>query len=81
MLLERAVISLPKRAALAKADTPEAIQQAVASNRNAAFYDGQIRTATWFIRSVLPVTMGKITALNNSSRAAVQIDEKGFGSF
>lgn len=80
MLLERAAISFPKRAALVKENTPEAIQQAVASNRNAAFYDGQIRTATWFIRSVLPVTMGKVAALNNSSRAAVQIDEKGFGS-
>jgi len=79
MLLDRAAISYPKRAELAGADTPEAIQDAVAANRNAAFYDGQIRTATWFIRSILPITMGKIAALNNGSRAAVLIDEKGFG--
>ncbi len=77
MLLWRAKVAAPKLDAIcAKAKEPSA---AVASNRQAAFYDGQIKTARFFIRSLLPVTRGRIQAIRNAEGAAVEIDEKAFG--
>lgn len=43
------------------------------------FYDGQVKTAAFFIRSVLPVTMGKLEAIQICDDAALRIDDKAFG--
>ncbi|HDI60032.1 MAG TPA: acyl-CoA dehydrogenase [Desulfobacteraceae bacterium] len=77
MLLWRAKAAAPRLEALCAkaADRSELI----AGNRQAAFYDGQIKTARFFIRSLLPVTRGRIQAILNAEGAAVEIDEKGFG--
>ncbi|MFZ5571066.1 MAG: acyl-CoA dehydrogenase [Thermodesulfobacteriota bacterium] len=43
------------------------------------FYKGQIKTAEFFISTVLPVTMGKMEAINGKCGAAIDIDDEGFG--
>ncbi len=65
MLLWRAAVAAPK------CDT--------AKKKDKAFYEGQVQTAAFFIDTILPVTMGKMTAIVDSSPAAVDISDAGFG--
>jgi len=51
-----------------------------AKGREQAFYQGQIKTAEFFIRTVLPVTLGKMDAIDTGCAAAVEMDEAGFAS-
>ncbi|HSO67880.1 MAG TPA: acyl-CoA dehydrogenase, partial [Desulfatirhabdiaceae bacterium] len=53
MLLWRAVISATQMEKLAGSFEPEARTRAVEKNKNAAFYEGQIRSAEFFIYSIL----------------------------
>ena len=77
MHLWRAVTAAPQLAALAgDGRDPAAV---VAGNRQAAFYDGQLKTARFFIRSILPITRGRIQALLNAEASPTEIDEKAFG--
>ncbi len=43
------------------------------------FYEGQIKTAEFFINTELPATMGKMNALADGCAAAIQISDEGFG--
>ena len=43
------------------------------------FYTGQIRSAQFFIHSVLPVTCGKMEVILTGDDATVKISEKAFG--
>jgi hypothetical protein len=54
-------------------------QRRIAGNRNAAFYEGQIQTARYFIASLLPVTLGKMAAVRAADSAVVDIPEASFG--
>jgi hypothetical protein len=65
MLLWRAAVAAPK------CNT--------AKKKEKTFYESQIKTAEFFINTILPVTMGKMTAIMDSSPAAVNISEDGFG--
>jgi alkylation response protein AidB-like acyl-CoA dehydrogenase len=47
--------------------------------KDAAFYQGQIKSAEFFIFSILPITFGKMKAILAANGAAVDIDEKSFG--
>jgi alkylation response protein AidB-like acyl-CoA dehydrogenase len=78
MLLWRAAVAQPRLAELlGDAEDPAAC---VAANKEAAFYDGQIRAATYFIRSQLPVTEGKINAILDGDAAAIlDAAESSFG--
>jgi len=49
------------------------------NKKDADFYDGQVKTAQFFIESILPVTMGKMNAIGKGSSAAVDISEAAFG--
>jgi hypothetical protein len=66
MLLWRAVISATKLDGGAK-------------KKDQRFYQGQIKSAEFFIQSILPITMGKMDAIMANSSAAVEIDDKSFG--
>jgi len=44
-----------------------------------AFYAGQVKTAGFFIRAVLPITMGKLEAIRIGDDAALAIEDKAFG--
>ena len=79
MLLWRASIAAPLLEKLAGGFDPEARRIAAEKNKNAAFYEGQIRSAEYFVQSVLPVTYGKMKAIMNSCGAAVDIPEVSFG--
>ena len=45
-----------------------------------AFYEGQLKTAEFFISSILPVTLGKINSIQALNGAIVEISEESFGS-
>jgi alkylation response protein AidB-like acyl-CoA dehydrogenase len=66
MLLWRAAIAAEKLEAKAK-------------KKDVAFYKGQIKSAEYFIRSILPVTMGKMDAITESCDAVVEMEEDSFG--
>ncbi len=48
--------------------------------KDIAFYNGQIKTAEFFIRTELIMTMGKIAAIEEGCSAAIDIDDEEFGS-
>lgn len=50
-----------------------------AKKKDVAFYQGQIKSAEFFLYTVLPVTFGKIKAILATNGAAIEIDEKSFG--
>ena len=78
MLLWRAAAAQPRLAELlGEAPDPAA---RIAASREAAFYDGQIRAATYFIRNQLPVTEGKIKAIVGGDAGAIlEAAEASFG--
>jgi alkylation response protein AidB-like acyl-CoA dehydrogenase len=80
MLLWRASIALPKLEKIAGGSDPENIRAKVEKNKDAAFYEGQLQTARFFIKTVVPVTMGKLDAIEGLDGAAVEIPESSFGS-
>jgi hypothetical protein len=47
--------------------------------KDRAFYEGQIKTAEFFIGTELPATMGKMNAIDDGCAAAIQIPDEGFG--
>jgi hypothetical protein len=49
------------------------------NKKDRAFYDGQIKTAEFFINTELPASMGKMNAIEAASAAALQIDDDSFG--
>ncbi|MGD9733303.1 MAG: acyl-CoA dehydrogenase [Desulfamplus sp.] len=66
MLLWRATIAAQKLEAAKKKDK--------------IFYEGLIKSLQFFVESYLPITMGNLIAIKNTSGAAVEIDEECFAS-
>jgi alkylation response protein AidB-like acyl-CoA dehydrogenase len=66
MLLWRAVVASEKLAA-----TPK--------KKDIAFYEGQIKTAEFFINTELPLTSGKMDSIKGGCAAAIEISDEGFG--
>ena len=79
MLLWRATLAVPQLEKLAGSADAAAIKQKVAKNKDAAFYDGQLRVAEFFSSSMLPAAIGKMNAIAARNPAAVDIHEKSFG--
>ncbi len=79
MLLWRAVIAAPKLEKLVGANDFWERRSEIEKNRNAAFYEGQIRSAEFFIHSVLPMTMGKMESILETNSAAMDIPDISFG--
>ncbi len=50
-----------------------------AKKKDKIFYEGQIKTAQFFITSMLPVTQGKINSVDAMCNAAVTMDDAAFG--
>jgi alkylation response protein AidB-like acyl-CoA dehydrogenase len=65
MLLWRAAVAAPKIGQAKKDD---------------AFYQGQVTTARFFINTILPVTLGRLNAIDACDGAAVDMDDASFGS-
>jgi len=79
MHLWRAVAATPKLKKIVGSLEAQARSEKAEKNKEAAFYDGQLRTAQYFIYSMLPGTLGRMNAILQSNDALVQIDEKSFG--
>ena len=50
-----------------------------AKKKDAAFYEGQLKSAEFFVHCVLPVTLGKMDAILVTNSAVVDIAEDSFG--
>ena len=79
MLLWRAAVAAENLAKLTEGKTGEERMRKIAKNRKAAFYDGQIKSADFFINNKLPIAMGKMDAIAAAGSAAVDILDASFG--
>ena len=79
MLLERAVVSAPKIEKLVGTLDSEKKAEKLEKNKNAAFYDGQVQSARYFINAVLPIALGRLAAVRAGEDAVLKITERGFG--
>jgi alkylation response protein AidB-like acyl-CoA dehydrogenase len=79
MLLWRANIAAPKLKDLVGAAQGDARLEAINKNKNAAFYEGLIRSAQYYIETQLPITLGRMASIEANSKAAVDIPEVSFG--
>jgi alkylation response protein AidB-like acyl-CoA dehydrogenase len=50
-----------------------------AKKKDAAFYEGQVKSAEFFIHTILPVTHGKMKSILETNGAAVEISDAAFG--
>ncbi len=50
-----------------------------AKKKDTAFYEGQLKSAEFFVNCILPVTLGKMNAILVASSEAVDISEDSFG--
>jgi alkylation response protein AidB-like acyl-CoA dehydrogenase len=50
-----------------------------AKKKDAAFYEGQLKCAEFFVHSILPVTLGKMNVVLGMNSAAIDIAEDSFG--
>ena len=66
MLLWRAVVASEKLAGKPK-------------KKDGSFYEGQIKTAEFFIQTELALTLGKMDAIQGGCAAAIEISDEGFG--
>ncbi len=79
MLLWRATVARPALDKLVgDAQGAERLDK-IQKNKNAAFYEGQIKSAEYFIQAILPVTNGRMDAIQAGSKAVVDIPEVAFG--
>jgi alkylation response protein AidB-like acyl-CoA dehydrogenase len=47
--------------------------------KDAAFYEGQIKSLTYFVNMILPATLGKMDAILTTDTSAIDIAEASFG--
>ncbi len=80
MLLWRANIAEPKLSKIIKGLSEDQAHEKIIKNKNAAFYQGQIHSAQFFIETILPVTSGKLYSVSACSDAVSNIPEAAFGS-
>jgi hypothetical protein len=79
MHLWRASAALPRLEKLAGGLSPEVIGQMADKNKDVAFYDGQMKTAEYFILAMLPVTVGKMKSIQSANSSVVDMHAKSFG--
>jgi hypothetical protein len=79
MLLWRAAVSAPKLEKLVGGLEGEKKTEKLEKDKNAAFYDGQIQSARYFIHAVLPAALGRMAAIRTGDDAVLKITERGFG--
>jgi hypothetical protein len=79
MHLWRATLALPRLNDLVGGLSGKAREEELGRNKEAAFYDGQLHTASYFINSLLPVTLGKMEAITGGDSSVISIHEASFG--
>jgi len=79
MLLWRASIAAPKLAKILKNLDEDKKKEKVAKHKDAPFYHGQVKTASYFINDILPVACGKMDAVNTLDSAIADMTDSAFG--
>ncbi len=80
MLLWRASVAAPKLAKKAGSLDWETVAAKAATNKDAAYYAGQIRTAQFFINTLLPSALAKMDAIVEGDTSVEEMPEASFGS-
>ncbi len=80
MLLWRAVTATEKLESICGDSIGEERTKKIEKHKNGAFYDGQLKTAGYFIASKLPITAGKMESILASNGAVMAIQDKAFAS-
>jgi alkylation response protein AidB-like acyl-CoA dehydrogenase len=80
MHLWRATVAAPRLEKLADGGSPAVIQALAEKNKEAAYYDGLLKTAVYFVRTMLPITMGKMDSIMAADSSAVDMHAKSFGT-
>ncbi|SLM27659.1 Acd10 [Desulfamplus magnetovallimortis] len=80
MLLWRAMVAAPKLVKKAGSLESSVVAEKAGKNKDVAFYAGQIRTAEFFINTLLPSALAKMDAIVAGDRAVEEMPEASFGS-
>ncbi|MDY0220851.1 MAG: acyl-CoA dehydrogenase [Desulfobacterium sp.] len=80
MLLWRAMVAAPKLAKKAGSLDPETVAAKAATNKDAAYYAGQVMTAAFFINTLLPSALAKMDAIVEGDTSVESMPEASFGS-
>jgi len=78
MHLWRAVAAQPKLDKLVGGLDSKARAKKIAKNKNAVFYDGQIKTARYFVNALLPEALGKMDGILAVDDAVIEMDVASF---
>jgi len=78
MHLWRALAARPKLEELMDGLDDAARAKKLSKNKNAGFYDGQIKTARYFIRTLLPEALGKMDAIAVVDDAVMEMPAASF---
>ena len=70
---------VPQLEKLAGSLEPAARSAKAGKNKEAAFYEGVLQSAKYFINAVLPGTMGQMKAIEASDASTIEIPEAAFG--
>jgi len=78
MHLWRAVAARPQLEKIVEGLDEEARAKKMAKNKNAVFYAGQIKTARYFMTTLLPEAMGKMDAIAAVDEAVMEMADAAF---
>ena len=62
-----------------RATTASAKLLAEANKKDEIFYKGQVKTARFYIKTILPEVMGKMNAIQTGDAVAIEISNDEFG--
>jgi len=79
MLLWRAVVATSRLKELLDDAEEDAKREKIGKNRTVAYYEGQLKSAEYFIHTVLPVIRGKLDSIATCNNAIVEIPTIAFG--
>jgi len=79
MHLWRAVTAVPCLEKIVGTSFQEIDGEMATKNKEVAFYDGLLKTSDYFIKTMLPVTMGKMDSILSASSSAVDMHATSFG--
>ena len=80
MLLWRATTAAHALDKIVRGKSGKEKKALILKNKEALFYQGQIKTAQYFINSILPITQGKMAAIKATDAAVVEMPQDAFGS-
>jgi alkylation response protein AidB-like acyl-CoA dehydrogenase len=78
MHLWRVTVAVPELEKLVGGMDEALRTEKAAGNRKVAFYEGKVRTAEFYIRSLLPATLGKMDAILATDNSVVDIPDAAF---